>query len=227
LELNGQHEWSEIETIASYLTRDDDLLIVGAHIGLTVIPLAPRCRSVTAVEASPRNFELLKWNLAINGIHNVNALNIAASDKRERLQFVMSRGNTGGSKRMPVVHDDRYFFDSPQIASLDAAPLDEILPTLSPIVILMDIEGSEYFAIRGMHRLLSCAKVLAMEFLPHHLRNVTGVTVEELLRHLPRFAQLIVPSKNLTVEPSRFYDVLQEMYERDEGDEGIIFLKET
>ena len=65
-----------------------------------------------------------------------------------------------------------------------------------------------------------------MEFLPHHLKNVSGVTVEQFVSVIaPKFSRMTIPSKGLSVERSEFVRCLQEMYDRDEGDEGIIFEK--
>jgi hypothetical protein len=65
-----------------------------------------------------------------------------------------------------------------------------------------------------------------MEFLPHHLRNISGVTVSELLRSVtPHFATLLVPGKNLIVRQDDFDSVLQKMYDADEGDDGLVFSK--
>ncbi|MGH7427267.1 MAG: hypothetical protein ACREJ4_02740, partial [Candidatus Methylomirabilaceae bacterium] len=63
----------------------------------------------------------------------------------------------------------------------------------------MDIEGSEYFALQGMQKILAHARVLVVEFLPHHLKNVSGVTVEQFLSVIPpHFRTLTIPSKGLT-----------------------------
>ena len=83
---------------------------------------------------------------------------------------------------------------------MSAAPLDELLPGESFDVVLMDIEGSEYFAFLGMQRILTYAMVLQVEFIPHHLRNVAGVSVAEFLKPIrEHFTTLVVPDKRLAV----------------------------
>ncbi len=90
----------------------------------------------------------------------------------------------------------------------------------------MDIEGSEYFALRGMPKLLASAHVLSIEFIPHHLRNVSGITVAQLLEQVdPYFTRMSIPTRGVTVGKDRFHTLLQEMYERDESDSGLIFTK--
>jgi hypothetical protein len=65
-----------------------------------------------------------------------------------------------------------------------------------------------------------------VEFVPHHLKNVSGVTVSDFVRVLePHFSTLAVPSKSITTSKANFHDVLQTMYDRDESDDGIVFTK--
>jgi hypothetical protein len=90
----------------------------------------------------------------------------------------------------------------------------------------MDIEGSEYFALRGMQKTLGSSTRLAVEFLPHHLRNVSGASVGDFVALIePHFSTLTIPSKKLSVSRPDFRRTLQEMYDRDEGDDGILFEK--
>jgi FkbM family methyltransferase len=222
----GCYSPEELRRLLTLVNTDSEVLIVGAHIGALVMPLAKASRALTVIEANPENFRLLEMNLLLNHCGNVRALHLAAGDKREELPFLASSANSGGSKRMPVVKDYRYFYDRPKVISVPSAPLDEVLPNSSFDVIVMDIEGSEYFALKGMPKLLARAQTLAIEFLPHHLVNVAGISVEDLVDQIyPFFDQLTVPSKNLTVEKSRFHTVLTEMFESNESDEGIIFRK--
>jgi len=224
--VGGEYGRGEIERLLSYTDKTSTVLVVGGHIGTLVVPLAKNCQSVTAIEANPHTFRLLNLNLLINDCSNVHALNVAASDKQEQLQFLLSRANSGGSKRMPLVRNYMYFFDEPETTEIKAAPLDELLHDSQFDVVVMDIEGSEYFALRGMPRLLAGARMLSMEFIPHHFRNVSGVTVAQLLEQVdPYFTKLLIPTKNVTVGRDRFYTSLQKMYERDESDCGLIFTK--
>jgi FkbM family methyltransferase len=223
---SGEYAREETERLLSYTKKTSNVLVVGGHIGTLVIPLAKNCQSVTAIEANPHTFRLLKLNLLINGCINVHAVNVAANDKQEELQFLLSHTNSGGSKRMPLVRDYMYFSDAPEVITIKSTPLDELLGGSQFDLIVMDIEGSEYFALKGMPRLLASAHVLSIEFIPHHLRNVSGITVAQLLELVdPFFTRMFVPSKDVTVRKDQFRTLLQEMYDRDENDNGLIFTK--
>ena len=116
-----------------------------------------------------------------------------------------------------------YYYDNPEKIIVHAVPLDEYLEDKKFDVIIMNIEGSEYFALKGMTTILGSAKVLAVEFLPHHLKNVAGVTVEQFLSIMPPYQTLTIPSRELQVDSTQFLSTLSDMYDRELGDEGIIF----
>jgi hypothetical protein len=55
----------------------------------------------------------------------------------------------------------------------------------------MDIEGAEYLALKGMPQTLARARFLYIEYVPHHLQNVSGVTNDEFFAHLlPHFDEV-------------------------------------
>jgi FkbM family methyltransferase len=218
------HGEEEIARAVAFLDDQANVLVVGAHIGTIAIPLARRCKALWAIEANPNTFELLTYNIALNRATNVTPLNFAASDRDEEIEFVASRTNSGGSKRMPKIRAPIYFRDRPQILRVPARPLDRALDGVSFKLIFMDCEGSEYLALKGMTRIIAGATALFVEFLPHHLRNVAGVTPEEFVDAIGSgFTKLHVPSKNLTVGRDAFKATLRAMYDRDEGDAGLAF----
>lgn len=226
LSSRGEYGSEELQRLRSVLDPTSNLLLVGTHVGSLAIPASKFCGKLTAIEANPKTFQLLEMNLLLNGCSNVRAINLAASERAGTIPFVMSRANSGGSKRLPVNRDYAYFYDSPEIADVPSAPLDEVLDGEQVDVILMDIEGSEYFALKGMQRLLACARVLFMEFVPHHLRNVSGATVSELMSTLqPHFSSVFIPTKKAHVTRDRFVPIFQAMYDNDEVDDLLEFRK--
>ena len=220
---NGLHE---IERAAAHFGRDDEVLVVGTHVGTIAIPLAARCRHITLIEANPWTFKLLQCNLILNDVHNATALHMAASDKKEMLKFVMNTHNSGGSKRLPLVREHMYFYDNPAVVEVPAEPLDDRFADREFALIFMDIEGSEYFALKGMQKILGKAGTLIVEFLPHLLTNVAGVSPEQLVAEIaPHFNKLFIPSRNQSVGREEFGSVLRAMFDADEADQGIVFTK--
>lgn len=221
---HGEYGFDEIDRLKKYLTADSGALIVGAHVGSVAVPLSKVCKKVVAIEADPDTYRLLTTNLVLNEVSNCRPINIAASDREERLEFIVDPTNSGGNKRVPKTRDPMYYSSHSAVISVNAFALDDYLDDFAFDLVLMDIEGSEYFALRGMTKILERCRVLVVEFLPHHLKNVSGVAVEEFLSVIPpRFRTLTIPSKGLTVGAPEFVTVLQDMFVRDQGDEGIIF----
>ena len=223
---NGSYGLDEIARINELISTQSNVLVVGAHIGSLVIPIAKNCNNVVAIEANPNNFNLLKTNLHLNKSENVTIHNIAASSKQETIKFQMNVVNSGGSKRLPKNNEYMYRYDNPEVIEVQAHSLDEYLDENNFDLVLIDIEGSEYFAMQGMEKILSNCNTLIVEFLPHHLKNVADVTVEQFLSLIPKqFTKLTIPSKKETHPIDIGGVVLQQMYNNKEGDDGLIFTK--
>ena len=222
----GSYGLDEIARINELITSSSNVLIVGAHIGSIVIPISNHCNKVVAIEANPNNYKLLETNLHLNKSENITIHNIAASSKKETIEFQMNVVNSGGSKRVPKNNEYMYRYDNPEIIDVQAHSLDEYLEDENFDLVLIDIEGSEYFAMQGMEKILAKCNTLIIEFLPHHLKNVAGVAVEEFLSLIPeQFTKLTIPSKNKTHPIDVGSAMLKQMYHLKEGDDGIIFTK--
>lgn len=210
----------------SLINQDSNVLIVGSHIGTHVVRLSRHCRSLTGIEANPATFRLLKFNVLLNECNNVAIYNIAASDKYEKITFLMNRENSGGSKRKPAVPYFHYVYDNPESIEIEAAPLDGFLDEKDFDLVFMDIEGSEYFALRGMQTILSRCKALSVEFLPHAIIDVACVGIDEFSSTItPHFEWMYIPRHEQLFRGPAIVHQLRTMFEAGEGHEGIYFLK--
>lgn len=225
LRRDGGFGLMQLQTLSEILQPSSKVLIVGAHIGSLAIPLSGICAEVTAIEANPHTFDLLEMNLRLNKVSNCKLFNVAASDKNEPITFMLSRANSGGSKRKPLNDQYIYNYDHPEELQVPGVRLDDFFEQHDFDLVLMDIEGSEYYALKGMPRILQQTKTLVLEFTPHHFRNISGSTMDDLLALLPEFATLSIPSQGKTIQASQFSSVLNYMYENDIEDDGIIFRK--
>jgi len=199
-------------------------LIVGTHIGALAIPLSKHCKEITAIEANPNTFELLKINLHLNHAKNITPHNIFANNSPGKVEFLLNTVNSGGSKRKPKKSNFLYDYDNPEIIELESHKLDEYLPNHDYDLVLLDIEGSEYFAMKGMKSILSNCKTMVVEFLPHHLKNVADIDVETFLSVLPgHFTKFNLPDHQQEHNISEVKTVLQRMYDANTGEDGIIF----
>ena len=227
LRANGSFGMNEVERINQFVDKNSSVLIVGRHIGSLAIPISKSVDNCTVIEASPKNYELLKMNILLNNCENISTYNLAASESKGRIQFQMNSVNSGGSKRLPINNKFMYRYDDPEVIEVESETLDTLLEGKKFDLILLDIEGSEYFAMKGMPTLLANCRTLIVEFLPHHLTNVAGITVEQFLENIPKqMKRLTIPSRNQTVSVEQAGPTLQDMFDKNQGDDGLIFLAE-
>jgi FkbM family methyltransferase len=220
----GEYGIGEINQISQLIDSQSSVLIVGAHIGSLAIPIAKICSELVAIEANPSNFKLLQTNLKLNNTSNITIHNIAASNKKETIKFQLNTVNSGGSKRVPINNHYMYTYDNPEVIDVEAYSLDNYLSNNKFDLVLIDIEGSEYFAMQGMTDILAQTKNLIVEFLPHHISNVAGVKLTDFLDNIPgHLTKLTIPSKNKTYPIDVGIVTLQQMFESGQGDDGIIF----
>ena len=224
LRKEGEYGIGEIKQISQFVNKDSSVLIVGAHLGSIAIPVADICSKLVAIEANPNNFKLLETNVKLNNTSNITIHNIAANDKEEKIRFQLNTVNSGGSKRVPIINRYAYTYDNPEVIDVEAHSLDNYLSEKEFDLVLIDIEGSEYFAMKGMADILSKTKTLIVEFLPHHIINVAGVELSDFLENIPKhLSKLTIPSKNKTCPRDEGIVTLQQMFQSGQGDEGIIF----
>jgi FkbM family methyltransferase len=188
----GEYDMDEVNIIKSFIKPTDTLYVIGVHWGTLLIPLSRYCENVIGYEANPKTFYFLKNNVLINDVNNVTLFNLAAGDVSRKVKFYTSTINSGGSKIKPQTDKLMYIFDNPDeievdMVSVDAHVLENNLPKAQGII--MDIEGAEYYALKGMVETLKSSEFLYIEYVPHHLENVTNTTNEA-------FFDLIIPYFN-------------------------------
>ncbi len=177
----GEYDMSEVNTIKDFIKPSDTLYVVGVHWGTLLIPLSKYCKNVVGYEANPKTFYFLETNVLINKIKNVKLFNNAAGDSSRKVKFYTSNINSGGSKIKPEIDKLMYTFDNPDVIEVDMVSVDEHvnannLPEAQGII--MDIEGAEYYALKGMTETLKASAFLYIEYVPHHLENVSNTSNE-------------------------------------------------
>jgi FkbM family methyltransferase len=155
---------------------------VGANIGyfsLLFARLVGPTGRVYAFEPEPRNFELLRRNIARNGYTNVTTVRKAVSRASGRQQLYKSPDNLG-DHRLAHGPADRDSIDVAVVA------LDEFFAGDSRVdFIKLDIQGAEYGALQGARALLARSNPLCLvtEFWPAGIR-ACGDDPEHYLREL-------------------------------------------
>jgi FkbM family methyltransferase len=229
LRKNGSYGQSELQRIFRIISIDSSVVFVGGHIGALAIPTAKKCKSLIIIEANPITYKFLLMNLTLNNILNVKVYNAAAGEKQGMINFLLSKINSGGSKREPLIKDDMYYYDKPKKILVPVVTLDSICCDQNENfdLVFMDIEGSEIFALKGAVSLLKRTKALMIEFIPHHLTNIANCTIEEFLVPIvENFNYCYVPSKNMHIHSANFIEFFRKMFSLNEIDDSLVFTKE-
>src|ERR1700722_2434654 len=127
--------------ISSVLKPGDVFIDVGANIGYFTM-LAAKCvgasGKVYAIEASPSTYDLLIANLRLNGVKNVEAINMAVTDKECHVRIQSNDTRNIGANSVHIVA-------SSAVDSVVGRPLQDIVaPNLGRArFIKIDVEGAE------------------------------------------------------------------------------------
>jgi FkbM family methyltransferase len=127
------------------IKEGDVLFDVGAWIGYYVLLGAKKAKRVIAIEADNKNCQRIRRNLKLNGFSNVIVINVAAGDKPSYAHLQEGPGSS-----MHKVYE----VGCDQIdKTVKIETLDNIISNLSITeinILIMDIEGYEYYALKGL-----------------------------------------------------------------------------
>ena len=196
----GHWNFSDIQKLLQQTTQDDVIYFIGTHVGTLLVPIAKKVKTVVGFEANEDTFWFIKANLCLNKISNATIFNKAVGDGAKKVTFYKNTVNTGGSKIKPIKDSILYNYDNPKQVEIDMVALDPFIAEQSltpPSGIIMDIEGAEYFALKGMQATLAKVRFLYVEFVPHHLQNVSNTSVEKFIKTItPHFSKAIFLKDN-------------------------------
>jgi FkbM family methyltransferase len=154
--------------------RNDIVLDLGANVGTFTLYAALKAVEglVVAVEPNPSLFEMLKQNVAVNGINNVMLLNALVGDKDGQSKFYML--DSGGSVREGYSTKGKEV----ELTSYRISSIMDKYGIQSVDFVKMDIEGAEFDIFRGDVASLKRVKKLSMEVHPD------WGSIEDVLRQL-------------------------------------------
>jgi len=138
------------EFVLSTRGRGGAMLDIGANVGNHSVFMRDMFDEVHAVEANPRTFRLLQFNL--EPYSHLKAHLFAASDEAGTLRFQVEAINVGASH---VVHAEQQSSGAAAVIEVKACIVDAVIRTERPVsLVKIDVEGHELQAIRGMAELL-------------------------------------------------------------------------
>jgi FkbM family methyltransferase len=157
------------------------VLDLGAHLGTFSLLAASLGHPVVAVEASPRNAELLRASAAANGFTDITVVGVAVSDHDGTVRF--RHEGAWGQITTGRWDDDVVEVPARTVPGiLESAGVDRV------DLVKMDVEGSEPAAIAGMALVLARADAPALlyESNAHTLAHFDA-TPNDILRPLAEF----------------------------------------
>ncbi len=145
------YEYELLASLRLYLSREDQVIDVGANIGNHSIYFAAPCGCrVIAFEPNPAAYQLLQLNIKYNGLLSriePHCIALGAHAGRGEIDASKSVHNLGAAavKQMPE-------------GTVQIERLDDALPLAHPSLIKIDVEGMELEILLGAERTIERAR---------------------------------------------------------------------
>lgn len=186
--LNGSYEPHLQKVFQQYLKQGDNVLDVGANIGvhsLFLSKLVGQGGRIISLEPYPPVLEKLKQNIAKNHVDNITVIPVTASDKQDILNLVNTQADNQGTASL--WHDsqqeilDQY---TVHVTTLDAIAKEQNLEHIA--LIKMDIQGNEARALLGSRQILrDFQPILIFEY--DHSWKTANADLDTVLEYLRTF----------------------------------------
>lgn len=183
-------EW--IVDALAFLRRQDlcppkgqgTVLDVGANCGVISIGMLAtgEVERAIAIEPAPKNFAMLRENIAANGFdERFTCLNFAVADQRAELEFELCEKNFGDhrirSKHTPAESREHFQESERRVIKVQADSIDNLLAGLNAdraqevSFVWIDVQGYEGYAFRGAAKLLSRGIPVVSEVWPYGIER--------------------------------------------------------
>lgn len=177
---NGLPDFWEMSFVLTYLRAGDQVLDVGANVGVYTLLAASRVGdtgSVDALEPQEAAAARIEEQCSLNGLKNVRVHRFAAGDRSETASF-------GYSEESSTMHLRRESEARREGTLVQTIRLDELNPDKRYAFGKMDIEGAEPLALRGATERLRSGNppVWLLELAGYS--QLYGVSSDELVAYL-------------------------------------------
>lgn len=177
----NNNEIFEINLMKKLLKQGDNVVDVGAHIGLYTVLAAKiigKKGKVFSFEPEKSNFSLLMKNITANSLGNVRAHRLALGKARGKVKLFVDEENSGSSglNRTKINQHS-------QMVTMET--LDNLLKNQKINFIKIDVEGYEHFVLSGAKKILKKNNeiVIFSEFFPKKLKE-SGSSAENYFRFI-------------------------------------------
>ncbi len=157
---DGVYEPKTIQAIEPLLKDGDVMIDAGANIGAISMPVAKsRDIRIYAFEPAKHIHEIFQQNITLNHLENIEALPLALSNEAGTVDFYESDRVHGWSGIVKI--DSFQHYKVPAI-TLDNFATERKIENIA--VLKMDVQGWEYFVLKGAERLLSEKRITHIIF---------------------------------------------------------------
>lgn len=174
--IERQYEAFEAQLLSDFAQPDMIIFVIGANIGLHALALARRVGlggRVVAFEPDPSNCEFLRKNAESAPHRNIVIEQKAVSGNDGDLTLYLSQTNLSSHRPYSPTDAEDFNQGHPYVPiSVPCVSIDSYVHRhgIVPDIILMDIEGGEYKALRGMRATLERPDIrLVFEMCPYFL----------------------------------------------------------
>lgn len=179
--LDGVREKKSTEIMRRFIQPDDVILELGANIGYYVLiesTILSDKGYIYAVEPCPESAELLKKNVALNNVKNMEIYTMAISSKKGSAKLYIGKAcNLHSLISSSDASNAKY-------VQVDTDTVDNFLKGKRPVTFLrMDIEGYEATVIDGMQETLKSPGLKRM-FIEIHPNPIPSTKMQNLLKTL-------------------------------------------
>ena len=182
---------AEVELIRTLSSNYPLFMVIGANLGVWVTALAAAHPTVHVYcfEPTPNTFSGLSDNIALNGLRNVTALQLAVSDAAGVFRFQITENASNLNRLAPIkssaedLHRGR--FTGARTTEVRSVVLDDFCRDhgIDRIGFLkIDVEGADVCVLRGARDLLRrrAIELMLIEVDPDNLRE-SGDSLEDLM----------------------------------------------
>ncbi|HEY6502868.1 MAG TPA: FkbM family methyltransferase [Chitinophagaceae bacterium] len=196
----------EMELLPHLVSKDDEVLDIGANYAYyteRLSRLTPKGK-VFAFEPIPFTYDVAAMLVKSFGLKNVELYKKGVGQKTETLRFSVPKMEYGsisagqahiaGRNNDMIKGSDYFVSDKHEEFDCEVVDIDSfLLPKLKKLsFVKIDIEGAEYFALKGMERTLKA-------FRPAILIEIVPLFLESFKIDLPFFQQYIEQTLNYRV----------------------------
>ena len=161
---------------------------IGSHIGILAIFFAKtsgRDGRVIAFEPNPESYLKIRQNVELNGLDNVQIINIGIGDKRRTETMVVPRNISGWGSMEKNIQLHILKLRGAKSLKVEIDTLDKCIEANKlpkPDFIKMDIEGMEYNALIGMAETIT-------KYKPSFHIEIHGVDKESKIKNIQRIVK--------------------------------------